>query len=136
VGLRPGHRLAGSPSVDLRELSADRLGMAPTFPAWASSQLHALDAAGAAPSIVSLRQTDLDAVGWLDQREVDWVLLTPSLTSGHVGDVIRPVRPPTDVDFVVQWRPEPLPSPAVTRFVRHVRESPVPRGWNRVRGHL
>ena len=138
VGLRPGHRLAREPSVDLQDLATERLGLAEAalFPAWHAAELHALEVAGVAPPIVPLARTDLNAAGWLDQQEVDWVLLTPSLTGGHVGDVIRPLRPAHHVTFVVQWRPAPAPSAAVARFVRHVLETPLPTGWSRVRGRL
>lgn len=64
------------------------------------------------------------------------MLLTPSLTSGHAGDVIRPERPAQHVAFVVVWRSAPAPSPAVTRLVRHALEAPLPVGWQRVRGRL
>ncbi len=138
VGLRPEHRLAFEKSVDVQELSAQRLGMTDPslFPAWTHGQRHALEAAGLAPPTVQLTRTDLNAAGWLDQREVDWVLLTPSLTRGHTGDVILPVRPALHLEFVVQWRSTPAPSPAVARFVRHVLEAPLPAGWRRVRGRL
>ena len=138
VGLRPGHRLAAEPSVALQDLATEHLGMTEPFlfPAWTAAQLHALEAAGVAPPVVPLARTDLNAVGWLDQAEVDWVLLTPSLTGGHAGDVVRPVRPVQHVVFVVLWRPVPAPSPAVARFVRHVLETPLPTGWDRVRGRL
>lgn len=138
AGLRPEHRLARETSFALQELAADRLGMTDPslFPAWTFGQLRALEAAGVTPPTVLLARTDLNAAGWLDQHEVDWVLLTPSLTSGHAGDVIRPVHPPLHLTFVVQWRAAPAPSPAVTRFVRHVLETPLPTGWRRVRGRL
>jgi DNA-binding transcriptional LysR family regulator len=138
VALRPEHPLARATSVDLQDLSTDRLGVTDPslFPAWTFGQLHALEAAGIAPPTVQLARTDLNAAGWLDQREVGWVLLTPSLTSGHVGDVVLPVRPALHLEFVVQWRSAPAPSPAVTRFVRHVLEAPPPPGWQRDRGRL
>lgn len=138
VGLRPEHRLAFEKSVDLQELSEERLGMTEPslFPAWTYGQRHALETAGVAPPTVQLTRTDLNAAGWLDQREVGWVLLTPSLTRGHTGDVILSVHPALHLEFVVQWRSTPVPSPAVARLVRHVLEAPLPTGWQRVRGRL
>ncbi|WP_198410223.1 LysR family transcriptional regulator [Microlunatus flavus] len=138
VALRPDHRLARQPSVDLEELAQDRLGVTDPslFPAWTAAQLQALTTAGIAPPTVPLARTDLNAVGWLDQSDVDWVLLSPSLTGGHGTDVVLPVRPAQHVTFVVLWRSAPSPSPAVSRFVRHVLRAPLPRGWSRVRRSL
>ena len=135
VALRPDHRLARQPSVDLQELAEDRLGMTDPslFPAWTAAQHHALAAAGIAPPTVPLARTDLNAVGWLDQSDVDWVLLSPSLASGHTTDVVLPVRPAQQVTFVVLWRSAPTPSPAVSRFVQHVLRAPLPPGWTRLR---
>lgn len=138
VGLRPGHRLAAQAAVDLRALAGERLGMTEPslFPAWTTSQREALEAAGIAPPIVSLTRTDLNAVNWLAQPDVDWVLLTGSLTAGHVDTVIRPVVPALDVTFVLLWMPSRAPSPAVARFVRHAVESRPPLGWHARRGHF
>jgi DNA-binding transcriptional LysR family regulator len=138
VGLRPEHRLARSTSVELQDVCAETLGMTDPslFPAWTSGQRHALEVAGVAPPTVQLTRTDLNAADWLDQPEVGWVLLTSSLTRGHAGDVILPVRPALHLEFVVQWRSTPVPSPAVARFVRHVLEMPLPPGWVRARRRL
>lgn len=133
VGLRPGHRLAGQRSVDLRELASERLGLIQPqlFPAWSASQRQALEAVGVDPPIVSLARTDLNAAGWHEQSDVDWVLLIGSLAAGHVETVIRPVTPAYDVTFVVQWLASRVRSPAVGRFVAHVVSSPLPDGWSR-----
>jgi DNA-binding transcriptional LysR family regulator len=87
VGLRPSHRLAGSEGVELAELADQVLGMPPEalFPAWVISQRQALEGAGVSPSVVELRDTDLSAVRWLDQADVDWILLIPSLAIEHVS---------------------------------------------------
>jgi DNA-binding transcriptional LysR family regulator len=132
VGLRPGHRLAARTAVNLSDLAEERLGMTQPFlfPAWTSSQRQALDAAGVAPPVVPLARTDLNAAGWLEQDDVDWVLLIGSLTAGHVDTVIRPVVPAQDVGFVLQWIPSQARSPAVTRFVRHVLTAALPPGWD------
>jgi len=137
VGLRPGHRLAAQPDVDLQQLTEERLGITDPslFPAWTASQLQALEAVGITPPTVLLRRTDLNAAGWLEQADVDWVLLIGSLTGGHVDTVIRPVTPTLDVAFVLQWMPSRSPSPAVARFVEHVLEAPLPSGWQTQPGH-
>ena len=137
VGLRPGHRLAAAPTVDLRDLATERLGTTEPslFPAWTASQRDALASAGVAPPVVSLGRTDLNAAGWLEQPDVDWVLLIGSLTGGHTGTVIRPVAPPQDVTFVLQWRPSRVRSPAVARFVTSVLAGPLPAGWDTQPGH-
>jgi DNA-binding transcriptional LysR family regulator len=131
VGLRPGHRLAERTAVDLSDLAGERLGMTEPFlfPAWAASQRQALEAAGVAPPLAPLARTDLNAAGWLEQDDVDWVLLIGSLTAGHVDTVIRPVTPAQDVGFVLLWVPSQARSPAVARFVRHVLSAPLPPGW-------
>jgi DNA-binding transcriptional LysR family regulator len=137
VGLRPGHRLAAAPTVDLRDLAGERLGTTEPslFPAWTASQRDALASAGIAPPVVSLRRTDLNAAGWSEQPDVDWVLLIGSLTGGHTGTVVRPVVPPQDVTFVLQWRPSRVRSPAVARFVTSVLAGPLPAGWDTQPGH-
>ena len=107
VGLRPGHRLAAATAVDLRDLQGERLGHDGTvaLPAWTASQRDALADACVSPPVVPLRPTDLNAAGWLEQADVDWVLLIGSLTSGHTATVVRPVTPAQDVPFVLQWVP-------------------------------
>lgn len=131
VGLRPDHRCAGQESVALEELAEDVLGATPEtlFPAWALAQRQALDAAGIEPPSVPLRMTELRATRWLDQPELDWIMLIGSLTLGHVDTVIRPVLPRYDVPFTLEWQPHRVTSPAVTRFVDHVLSAPPPLGW-------
>lgn len=131
VGLRPGHRLAGQDRVRLADLARDRLGgTAETlFPAWALAQRQALAAAGVDPPRSQLVMTDLAATSWQDQPELDWIMLTGSLTSGHAGTVIRPVDPPYHVPFTLQWNPGRTRSPAVARFVRHALTTAPPAGW-------
>ena len=53
VGLRPGHRLAGSESVGLAELADEVLGLPPEalYSAWVISQRQALESAGVAPKV-------------------------------------------------------------------------------------
>ena len=137
VGLRPGHRLAAAPAVDLRDLAGERLGTTEPslFPAWTASQRDALANAGVSPPVVPLRRTDLNAAGWLEQPDVDWVLLIGSLTSGHTATVVRPVTPAQDVPFVLQWVPSRVRSPAVARFVAAVLAGPLPAGWDTQPGH-
>jgi DNA-binding transcriptional LysR family regulator len=131
VGLRPGHRLAGQERVRLADLAGDRLGATAEtlFPAWALAQRQALAAAGVDPPQAQLAMTDLAATSWQDQPELDWIMLTGSLTSGHVGSVIRPVDPPYNVPFTLQWNPGRTRSPAVARFVQHALTTDPPAGW-------
>jgi DNA-binding transcriptional LysR family regulator len=131
VGLRPGHRLAGQERVRLADLARDRLGATAEtlFPAWALAQRQALAAAGVDPPQAQLAMTDLAAVSWQDQPELDWIMLTGSLTSGHAGTVIRPVDPPYNVPFTLQWNPSRTRSPAVARFVQHALTTDPPAGW-------
>ena len=75
VGLRPGHRLASRDAIALSELGHEVLGTAPQalFPAWALTQRQALEAAGIAPSAIELADTDLAAIRWADQPDIDWI---------------------------------------------------------------
>ena len=79
VGLRPGHRLASHDLIALSELTHDVLGTAPEalFPAWALTQRQALDTASIAPPTIELADTDLAAIRWADQPDIDWVLVDP-----------------------------------------------------------
>src|SRR4029077_4881892 len=85
VGLRAGHRLADREAIPLAELAGDRLGIHSRhlFPAWHISQQHALKLANISPTMVELTDTDLVAGRWVNQPEVDWILLISSLSGGH-----------------------------------------------------
>jgi DNA-binding transcriptional LysR family regulator len=138
VGLRPRHRLSGEPAVPLSRLAHDVLGAtSPTlFPAWAIVQEQALAAAGLTPPQVPLAATDLAAAGWMDQPELDWIMLIESLTAGHAGTVIRSVDPVYPVPFTLQWNPARAQTPAVARFVQHALTAPPPAGWATGSAHL
>jgi DNA-binding transcriptional LysR family regulator len=107
VGLRPGHRLASRGTIALSDLAHEVLGTAPEalFPAWALAQREALDTAGIAPPAIELADTDLSAIRWAEQRDIDWILLIPSLAAAHTQTVIRPVAPRQLVPFTLQWNP-------------------------------
>jgi DNA-binding transcriptional LysR family regulator len=138
VGLRPDHRLAGRDSIALHELAHDVLGTAPQalFPAWALAQRQALDTAGIAPPSVELADTDLAATRWADQRDIDWVLLIPSLAVAHGQTVIRPVAPRQLVPFTLQWNPSRAHTMAVARFVHCALAADLPPGWHTQPDHL
>ncbi len=124
--------------MPLAQLAHEVLG-APAdtlFPAWAVVQHQALDAVGITPPQAPLAATDLAAVHWMDQPELDWILLIDSLTAGHADTVIRPVDPGYDVPFSLQWNPTRAHTPAVARFVRHVLTTPPPMGWATGPAHL
>jgi DNA-binding transcriptional LysR family regulator len=138
VGLRPGHRLAGESAVALSALAHDVLGATSgtLFPAWALVQQQALQAVGMTPPQVPLAATDLAAARWIDQPELDWIMLIGSLTRGHSDTVIRPVTPTYDVVFTLQWNPTRVQTPAVARFVSHALSvAPLP-GWSTGPAHL
>lgn len=138
VGLRPGHRLAGRDTVALRDLAHDVLGTAAAdlFPAWALCQRQALEAAGISPPTVDLTDTDLAATRWAGQREIDWILLTPSLAAGHTSTVIRPVESGPLVPFTLQWNPSRAHTTAVARFVHAALTVALPAGWRTLPDHL
>jgi DNA-binding transcriptional LysR family regulator len=138
VGLRPGHRLASRDSVALSELAHEVLGTASEdlFPAWALSQRQELDSAGIAPPTVELADTDLAAIRWADQRDIDWILLIPSLAAAHTDTVIRPVAPRQLVSFTLQWNPSRAHTMAVARFVHCALAADLPAGWHTRPDHL
>jgi DNA-binding transcriptional LysR family regulator len=138
VGLRPDHRLAGRDSIALSELAHELLGIAPDalFPAWALAQRQALDSAGIAPPVIELADADLAATRWAEQREVDWILLIPSLAGAHTQTVIRPVTPRQLVPYTLQWNPRLAGTVAVTRFVHCALAADLPHGWHTQPGHL
>ncbi|HEX4661383.1 MAG TPA: LysR family transcriptional regulator [Streptosporangiaceae bacterium] len=138
VGLRPGHRLASRDVVALSELAREVLGTAPEalFPAWALAQRQALDTAGIAPPAIELADTDLAAIRWADQPDIDWILLIPSLAAAHIQTVIRPVAPRQLVPFTLQWNPSRAHTMAVARFVHCALAADLPPGWHTQPGHL
>jgi DNA-binding transcriptional LysR family regulator len=138
VGLRPSHRLAGRDTIALSELAHEVLGTAPEalFPAWALAQRQALDAAGIAPPAIELADTDLAAIRWADQRDIDWILLIPSLAAAHTQTVIRPVAPRQVVPFTLQWNPGRAHTMAVARFVHCAQAADLPPGWYTQPDHL
>ena len=121
VGLRPTHRLAAQDTVRLTDLASERLGVTPEslFPAWALAQRQALDAAGITPPRIPLTMTDLAATRWMDQPDLDWILLIGSLALGHTDTVVRPVEPRQAVPFTLLWDPTLSRAAAVDRFVDH-----------------
>ena len=138
VGLRPSHRLASRDTLALSELAHEVLGTAPQalFPAWALAQAQALDTAGIAPPALELADTDLAAIRWADQRDIDWILLIPSLAAAHTQTVIRPVAPRQLVPFTLQWNPSRAHTMAVARFVHCALAADLPPGWHTQPGHL
>jgi DNA-binding transcriptional LysR family regulator len=138
VGLRPDHRLASRELVALSELAHDVLGTAPEalFPAWALTRRQALDTAGIAPPAIELADTDLAAIRWADQPDIDWILLIPSLAAAHTQTVIRPVAPRQLVPFTLQWNPSRAHTIAVARFVHCALAADLPPGWHTQPDHL
>ena len=69
--------------MSLAELAHDVRGAVreSLFPAWALTQRQVLAAAGIASPSVELEETDLNATRWVEQLNVDWILITPSLVS-------------------------------------------------------
>jgi DNA-binding transcriptional LysR family regulator len=138
VGLRPGHRLADRDAIALSELAHEVLGTASQalFPAWALTQQQALDTAGITPPAIELADTDLAAIRWAEQRDIDWILLIPSLAAAHTQTVIRPVAPRQLVPFTLQWNPSRAHTMAVARFVRCALAADLPPGWHTQPDHL
>lgn len=131
VGLRPGHRLASQEAVTLADLADETLGIGSEqlFPAWVLSQRQALETADVSPPTVELDDTDLTASRWIDQPQVDWILLISSLCSTHADTAIRPVIPAQHISFTLHWRPTRTRAPAVRRFVEAALAADPPPGW-------
>ena len=138
VGLRPDHRLAGRDLVALSELAHEVLGTAPEalFPAWVQAQRQQLDTAGIAPPTTELADTDLAAIRWADQPDIDWIMLIPSLAAAHTHTVVRPVAPRQLVPFTLQWNPSRAHTVAVARFVHCALAADLPPGWHTQPDHL
>ena len=137
VGLRPDHRLVGSERIDLADLADEVLGMPPEalFPAWVISQRQALEAAGVTPKVVELRDTDVSALRWLDQADVDWILLIPSLAVEHRNTVVKPVAPAQVVPFSLLWNARNARNSAIASFVETSLTTDPPPGWFTQAGH-
>ena len=134
----PSHRFASRPSVSLAELAHDVRGAVreSLFPAWALTQRQVLEDAGIAPPSVELEETDLNATRWVEQTEVDWILIIPSLTAGHRDDLIKPLQPELLVPYTLQLNPDRAQTPAAARFVHSALTVDLPAGWSRQPGHL
>jgi len=105
------------------------------FPAWALSQLQALEQAGVHPPSIDLEDIDLAATRWLDQPGVGWIMLTPSLAGAHTATVIKLVEPRQLVPFTLQWNPDRAQTPAAARFVHTALTAYPPPGWLTQPGH-
>ena len=138
VGLRPGHRLASQNTIALLDLAHDVLGTssADLFPAWALSQRQALEQAGISPPAIDLTDTELAATRWVDQRDIDWILLIPSFAAAHTTTLIRTTEPAQLVPFTLQWNPSRAHTTAVARFVHAALTSELPPGWQTQPDHL
>ncbi len=69
----------------MEQLAGDVLGQASEalFPAWVEAQRGVLQAAGVRPPTAPLLAADIGAARWVDQSEIEWILLTPSLAAPH-----------------------------------------------------
>jgi hypothetical protein len=103
---------------------------------WAKTQRQALEAAGIAPSAIELADTDLAAIRWADQPDIDWIFLIPSLVAARAQTVIRPVAPRQLVPFTLQWKPRRAHTMAVARFVHCALAADLPPGWHTQPDHL
>lgn len=132
VGLRPGNPLERERTVALSQLRDQRLGMHPAhlFPAWAAVERGILTDARITPPIAELNDTDLTSRSWDRQLEIDWIMLTGSLLSGHEHSVVRPV-PGHFVPFTLSWPAGTPRRAAVERFIGQSLAAELPCGWQR-----
>ena len=105
------------------------------FPAWAISQRQTLEEAGVTPKVIELRDTDLSAVRWLEQVDVDWILLISSLAVEHGHTVVKPVDPLQLVPFSLLWNPRNAHNSAIAPFVETSLTADPPPGWFTQPGH-
>ncbi|MCX2713591.1 LysR family transcriptional regulator [Mycolicibacterium sp. J2] len=133
ASVRPDHRLAQLPQIDLTDLAHETMGIQShfLFPAWVSAQRQALEAARVSPHTVELEDNHVSAAAWPAQAEVDWILTTGSIADDGMAAVVRPVTRPRFVPYTLQWIPDRAPTEAVNRFVGMARDDPaaVPPGW-------
>lgn len=138
VGVRPAHRLAADGAVALSDLGHDVLGVPSEalFPAWALAQRQALKQAGISPPTVVLAATDLTATTWTEQQDVDWILMTRSVTASPAATAVLAVAPTQLVPFTLQWNPDRAQTGAIARFVHLALTASPPPGWLTQPGHL
>lgn len=132
IGLRPGDPACDEPCVLLESLATRTLGISPLnlFPAWGGVQREVLRSVGITPPNVELRDTDLAAANWLEQPELEWIFLTPSLARRHASTVVLPLKESRLVPFWMQWRVHDHEEPLLRSFVTTVTEIGLPEGWS------
>lgn len=130
IGLRPDHRLGTETSIDLQRLGEHTLGMHPAhlFPAWHAAQRQILADADLTPPIAELSDTDLTARSWTNQPEVEWIMLTGSLLTGHENTLVRAADGHA-IPFTLSWAADPPPRPSVRRFIESSLKTQLPTGW-------
>lgn len=133
ASVRPEHRLAHLPQLDLTELAHETMGIQSDFlfPAWVQAQRQALAAARISPRTVELDDNHVSAATWPAQTDVDWILTTGSIVDEGMAAVVRPVTMPRFVPYTLQWIPDRAPTQAVNRFISMARDDPaaIPPGW-------
>jgi DNA-binding transcriptional LysR family regulator len=133
ASVRPDHRLAHLPELDLTELAHETMGIQSDllFPAWVMAQRQVLESAQISPPTVQLADNHVSAAAWPAQTDVDWILTTGSIVEDGMAAVVRPVTRPRFVPYTLQWIPGRAPTEAVNRFISMAREDPavIPPGW-------
>ena len=131
VGVRASHRLADRSSVMIEELRGDVLGLASEalFPAWVQAQHAVLRSAGIRPPTAPLLAADLSAARWVDQPEIDWILVTPSLAAPHQATTFITLSRPHHVLFSLLWRRSHESDPSLARFLETSLTVELPPGW-------
>lgn len=130
VALRPSDPLVAKAAIDLHELEHRVLGLhsADLFPAWHNAQCEMLAEANIAPPTVELADPDLTGLRWAQQSEVEWIMLTPSMLSGHERKLVKPVRHRA-IPFSLLWHARPTIRPVTKRFVETSLVAGLPDGW-------
>jgi DNA-binding transcriptional LysR family regulator len=138
VAIRNSHRLADRDSVSWADLACECFGIpsASLFPDWSAAQQRVLDEAGICPPIVELEATDVAAMDWPRQSQVDWIMNSVGLVGASEGVRVLPVSPVGLLSYKLQWNPSRAQTSAAVRFVHLVLTVAVPPKWVTRPGHL
>lgn len=114
--------------------SDEALGQAPEslFPAWVQAQQAVLDSIPITPPTTVLAAPGLSAARWHDQRNIDWILLTPSLAAGHRETAFIDLNPAHHIHFSLLWPRARQTEPSLARFIRTCLTTDLPAGWSRL----
>jgi len=115
----------------MQQLAEDVLGQASEalFPAWVQAQREVLEATGPGAPTAALLAADISAARWVDQPEIDWIMLTPSLAVPHQTTTFISPSPPLYILFWLLWPRAHQGDPSLARFLQTCFSAELPTGW-------